>query len=291
MNANAHENAKPTNHAGWLQGIAPVFFILVAATFSTFPWSLHGMNWSDEAWYFNFGYKLLHEGAFPYRDYVLNVGFFAVLYDALLQLVFGSVYLASVFGGFFLKCAILIVIYASFRQSVGRLTAALAASSFAWFWPIVYNSSYFHADLLFAVAVLLLIYGAKTPGTDKLGKSSWFCFAGAGVSIALIFGARQSGLLCSVMLATTLVIHAIRERQYWRSMLLPTVIGFFAGLIFLALVLASFDALGPFIRQVFLDAGAKKSVGLTRTIIEFVTGGKYTFGGTAPWLIRYHVIT
>ncbi|MFH1132406.1 MAG: hypothetical protein V1754_13805, partial [Pseudomonadota bacterium] len=99
------------------------------------------------------------------------------------------------------------------------------------------------------------------------------------------------GLLCSVMLATTLVIHAIRERQYWRSILLPTGIGFFAGLACLALVLTSCGALGPFIQQVFLDAGAKKNIGLTKTILEFATGGKYTLGEMPIWLILYHAMT
>lgn len=172
-----------------------IFILLIIIFFSCFPWSLYGMNWRDSALYFHFGNRLLHN-YFPYRDYVFQVGFLPIIFDAFFQSILGQNYLSSLFTAFVVKAANLLVYYFMFRQFSSRVISVAICSGFALMSPSIVNWSTSYVYLFLSISALFIILGLNK--IDKGNSFSSFLYVTiAGFSLALVVGARQSnGIFC-----------------------------------------------------------------------------------------------
>jgi len=264
-----------------------VAFVLLAGALvaSGFPWSFYGMNWSDKTWYFHFGHRLL-AGDFPYRDYTFQVGFAPIFWDALFQKLFGTTLFASILAGLAIKGLTLLALYGIFSAYVRPIFAALGAAGFAWFLSGVYNSSYYHQDLLIVLALLGLVRGLRDLETPASRR--WLFLVGAALTLQAT--ARQSTLIFSLALfLPTLVVVARSYAGNRGALVKPICLGMCAGLAVVAGVLALNGALADYVQQIFMESAEKKNLTPYRAVLELLSGGNYE--GDSRSLLIFHAGT
>ena len=250
-----------------------ILILLAIAFFSSFPWSLYGMNWRDSALYFHLGNRLIHND-FPYRDYVFQVGFIPIIFDAFFQSIFGQNYYSSLFAAFVVKVVNLLVYYFLFRQFSSRILSVALCSGFALLSHSLVNWSTSYVYLFLSISTLFIILGLKK--IDK-GSSilSFLYITIAGFSLALVVGARQSnGILCMLVTLGVVLIYSLRNpKRYLRTLTTPFITGLLLGLGGLVLFLALNQALPQALQQLFLDASEKKRVSGFAALIDVFLGG------------------
>ncbi|URD49431.1 hypothetical protein [Chroococcidiopsis sp. CCNUC1] len=250
-----------------------LIILLVVAFFSSFPWSFYGMNWRDSALYFHLGNRLLHND-FPYRDYVFQVGFIPIIFDAFFQNILGQSYYASLFAAFIVKTTNLLVYYFIFRQFSSQVISVALCSGFALMNSSLVHWSTSYVYLFLSISALFIILGL-----NKLEKGSstlsFLYIAISGFSLALVIAARQSnGTLCILVTLGVILIYSLRNpKKYLRTLTTPFITGLLLGLGALVLFLVLNQALIPAFQQLFLDASEKKKVGGFAALIDVFLGG------------------
>jgi hypothetical protein len=255
------------------------FILALVALFSSFPWSLRGMNWSDFAFIFHYANKLIH-GYFPYKDYVFNTGILPIVFDYLSQKLLGERYLSSLVLALFIKFLNVSIIYAIFSKLKSRGIGLIISTGFAFSTPLVYDASYFYSDLFLCISFFFIILAEDK--LKSMHKRSlilvqvYFCSAAFFVGLNVL-GARQStGILSIFLTLISVLVMTIRNPQtYFRNLFIPWLLGLLIGIAAPSPILLLNDALPTAMHQLFLDAGEKKSVGSLSNIIDALTGGLY----------------
>ncbi|MDZ4876173.1 MAG: hypothetical protein CLLPBCKN_005593 [Chroococcidiopsis cubana SAG 39.79] len=116
------------------------------------------MNWRDSALYFHLGNRLLHND-FPYRDYVFQVGFIPIIFDAFFQNILGQSYYASLFAAFIVKTTNLLVYYFIFRQFSSQVISVALCSGFALMNSSLVHWSTSYVYLFLSISALFIILG------------------------------------------------------------------------------------------------------------------------------------
>jgi hypothetical protein len=256
------------------------YFILALITsFSSFPWSLRGMNWSDFSFIFHYANKLIH-GYFPYRDYVFNTGVLPIVFDYLSQKFLGERYLSSLILALFIKFLSVGIIYAILSKLKSGGKALIISTGFAFSTPLIYNASYFYSDLFLCISFFFIILAE-----DKLMAmherplilvQAYFCFAAFFVGLNVL-GARQStGIISAFLTLISVSVITVRKPQdYLKILFVPWLSGLLIGIAAPLPILLLNDALLQAIQQIFLDAVQKKSVGGLFNVLDALTGGLY----------------
>lgn len=251
-----------------------ILIILLAIIFiSCFPWSLYGMNWRDSALYFHLGNRLLHND-FPYRDYVFQVGFIPIIFDAFFQSILGQSYYSSLCAAFVVKTINLLVYYFIFRQFTSQVIAVALCTGFALLNPSLVHWSTTYVYLFLSISAFFIIFGL-----NKLEKAnlalSFVYIAISGFSLGLVVGARQSnGILCIFVTLGVILIYSLRNpKKYLRTLTIPFITGLLLGLGALILFLILNQSLPQAFQQLFLDASEKKRVGGLAALMDVFLGG------------------
>lgn len=260
-------------------------FLFIATFFSSFPWSLYGMNWGDSSMIFHFGNRLIH-GTFPYVDYPYQIGYLPIIFDGLAQQILGEYYWASLLVTFIVKLATILVFYYIFKQFTSQILSVVICTGLAFLNPILNNiggSNY--VNLFLASTILFFILGMKT----NKKKVSWLYIALAGFCLALVVGARQSNaILCLLLTLGIVLVYSLQNfKQYWLTLIIPFSTGLFVGIVNLGGFLVLNKALSPALKQLFIDAGEKKNIKALYSILDGLSGGIY---GSNIWNVRRFMI-
>jgi hypothetical protein len=244
------------------------------------PFLHHGMTFCDASWFFHFGRRAL-DGDVPYRDYVFQVGPLPIYVDALFQKLFGGTYMASMYASLFIHVLRVFVLWALVRRLAGCKAATLLAcfgmldAFFGW----SHHWSWAYAQLFIALAGLSYVAATRATSERRVLMYLGLC----GLSVGANVFARQATAITSggILLVATAALLA-RGIYLTRRRFVALWLGFGAALAILAGALACAGALGPAIRQVFLDAPEKKGVHGVTAVLDAVSGGAVTIVG-APW--------
>ena len=275
-----------------LIALAAIAFVVVASHLSLLR---RGLDLGDPSWCFHFARRTIH-GAAPYRDYVYQAGPLPIYVDGLFQRVFGSSYTAS------LDAAMAITTLRAFATwLVVRRTAGYAAAAFLVVWcavdpifAVAYDASAAYAQLFIVLAGLGLLLAAQhssspvsgpngdapngTPGARPQAgsvndrRARTYLVLG-GISAGLVLASRQgAGVAIAVTaLGATAMLHARRE-DVTRPRLVALCGGIAVGLVLVLGLLATTGALGPALRQMFVDAPARTGLGVG-AVFDAISGG------------------
>jgi hypothetical protein len=264
--------------SGRAKTVLSLIMVGLLSLLTTFPWCLSGFNLSDCSWYFHFGNRLLH-GAFPYRDYVFQVGYIPIFVDAGFQSVFGERYVSSLLAAFCLKTLFLLASTLFLAQFAGRKFALLGAGIFAAQYPMVYHSSYFYAESFLACSICAYTY-ALDRGRPRLGL-----LGVAGLFAGLLLGARtHTAVVALILLAIIVLVESYRQQRF--SLFISFAGGSLLGAVFILTIPSFFGALQPMIQQVILDAPGKKGVSTGASVLDALSGGLWYMREVD--FIRYH---
>jgi hypothetical protein len=274
------DNTQLNDNAGWLRDIVGMCAIWIAVAASTLPLAFHGMNGSDGSQIFHFANKLLH-GFFPYRDYVYQIGFVPIILDALFQAAFGERFLSSVVSLFIVRIGVITFLYLIARQFTSVTVATLAAAAAAFLFPALYQGgAHYLVEFLLFASVYALIAGFSKCG----GR---FLYGVAGALLAGIIAVRQpDGLFILASCVGVLICLKFRFKNRYRTRLLAFHGGVFICLLILAGILIFNAALGEAVKQLFVDAPAKKQLSWIAGLADAASGGATGFAS----LFRYDIL-
>jgi hypothetical protein len=267
-------------HTNLVRTSLTVILLLVVFIASSFPWSLYGMNWTDNSQIFHFANRIAN-GEFPYRDFSYQTGFIGISIDALFQRILGQTYLTSMIVRLLVKIGMLFCFYATFRQFVSRLNAATICISLAFYFPILGGGGNTNwADFFIAVAILFLTLGCNQLGNrTAIGQ-----LAIAGLALSGAIGSRQSnGMICAIVIFSVLFIYTLRKpKQYFKQLLLPFTVGLGIGLSLMIAILGANSALSAAYYELFVAASERKNVSLLSSLIDALSGGVWINPLTNP---------
>lgn len=261
--------------ARWIPYVldAGVFVLIAIAIFVThYRVIAHGFCFNDPSWYFHFGKRLV-DGAVPYRDYVFQVGPLPIYVDAFFQKTFGSTYVASLYAGMATKIVRMYVVWLIARELAGTRAASILLV-FCTFEPIFafsYHWSTPYAQLFLTLSGYFFVLAARA---KEPPRRTMVWLALAGVSAAWVFSARQStGVVITLVVFAVTAAMAARKEFFTRARFASLWGGFAGGLLALGAWLAAAGALRPAIKQLFLDAPAKKAIHGIDALLDAVSGG------------------
>ncbi|MBE9037039.1 hypothetical protein [aff. Roholtiella sp. LEGE 12411] len=247
-----------------------LILILTIIIFSTFPWSLYGMNWSDTSQIFHFGNRIVN-GDFPYRDFDYQTGFIGIVLDAFFQKILGKTYLSSLVARFLVKVTTLLVLYLTFRQFTSRFISAANCSGLALFNPILFgggNDNY--VNLFLSISIFFIIIGFQ----EIVKKTSFIYFTISGFSLALVVGARQSnGIICIAVTLGVILAYSLTDLKKLIIFIAPFVAGIIVGLGSIIAILVLNSALYEAFDELFFTAAEKKNVSTIISLIDAFSGG------------------
>ncbi|MBE9180470.1 hypothetical protein IQ268_18065 [Oculatella sp. LEGE 06141] len=266
--------------------------LLVVAVFSSFPWTLYGMNWTDNSQIFHFANRMAN-GEFPYRDFSYQTGFIGIGIEAIVQNLLGQTYGSSLLLRLLVKLGTLLAFYGAFRLFTTRFIAVVICAGLAINTPLLGGGGNTNwAEFLAALSIPLMILGS----TATRRNASFLYLAIAGLSLALILGSRQSnGILCIAVVLGVLAAHLIRSPKDGLKVLLPLTLGIVVGIGGLVTVLAANQALPMAVYELFTAASERKNVSTLSSLIDTFSGGvavtpSSTLSGVMQETLRFVII-
>ena len=253
-----------------------ILALLIIIFFSSFPWSLYGMDWGDDSQIFHFGNRIVN-GDFPYVDFSYQTGFIGITFDAIFQKAFGETYLSSLIARFFVKTTTFLVLFITFRQFTSRAVSLAQCIGLALLYPsfggVGGNSNW--VILFLSTSILFTILGSQE--TDN--RKSFLNFIIAGCFLALVLSARQSnGIVCIFLVLGVLLSYSLhRPLLYLRTLVIPYLIGILLGLGLEIAFLLYINGLSEAYQELFAAASEKKNISAVKGIIDALSGG--AFGG------------
>lgn len=236
--------------------------------FTSYPWSLHGLNFSDAGFIYECG-TLLNHGLFPYKNFLYNAGYLPVLTEAVIQKFITSSYSSSVYLAISLKTLTIIIFFIILKNQTNTKISFLASVVLSLLQIYVYHNGTLEVNFLISLLILLSVYTAS--------KKPKLYFFYIGVILSLIIFSRQStGIMVTCLVSVIFLINDIRSKRFYSVFIM--FLGLILGLFLLLGYLFLNDTLDIALKQMFLDAKEKKGVSGISSILDMLLGGLTEIG-------------